>query len=116
MELVGKLHEIFETKTIKDTFTKREFILEYAEDPNFPQYIKFEVILDKCEELNDFKKGDIVRVLFNIKGRPWTNPKGETIYFTTLQAWKITSEKNGEKAAKGSEIDEFLADGDDMPF
>ncbi|MCS6905983.1 MAG: DUF3127 domain-containing protein, partial [Bacteroidia bacterium] len=98
-KITGKLYHISETQTVKETFRKREFIVLYNENPgdiySKDQYLKFEVILDKCNLLDKFKEGDTVEVFFNLQGREWINPKGEKVYFNTLSAYdiqKLTSE------------------------
>ena len=88
MQIDGKILEISEVQEISATFRKREFVVEYVET-QYPEYIKFEAIQDKCDLLNNFKVGDSVDVDFNLKGRKWTNPQGEIKYFNSLQAWRI---------------------------
>lgn len=103
MQIEGKILEIFETVQIKDTFRKREFVLEYAENPQFPEFIKFEMIQDKCDLLDHFEKGDNIEVTFNLKGRKWTDPEGVVKYFTSLQAWrldKVTPKKDDDLSFK----------------
>lgn len=89
MNLKGTIKEIFDTQQISDRFSKREFVIEYAENPQYPQYVKFEMTQDKCEILDQYKPGDEVDVQFNVRGRAWTNPQGQTQYFNTLQAWRL---------------------------
>ena len=89
MNLKGTLKEIFDTQHISDRFTKREFVVEYADNPQYPQYIKFELTQDKVDLIDQFKVGDEVDVQFNVRGRAWTNPQGVTQYFNTLQAWRL---------------------------
>lgn len=119
----GKLYEIFETKSMSDKFKKREFILEYGHNPQYPQYIKFDLQNDYCNLINDFQLNDEVEVYFDLKGKPYTNKNGEKIYFTNLVAWKIVdiggskSEKPqpaAEEAAPGS--DSTGDDFEDLPF
>ena len=43
MIVEGKIIEKYDTQTIKDSFKKREFVLEYAENPQYPEYVKFEL-------------------------------------------------------------------------
>lgn len=95
MEVKGKIEGIFETQTFGQSFDKREFVLEYAENPDYPEKIKFELIQDKCSELDKFSVGQEVTVHFNLKGREWINPKGEKVYFNSLQAWKILGDEGG---------------------
>lgn len=89
MNLQGKITEIFDTQQISDRFSKREFVIEYAENPQYPQFVKFELTQDKCDMIDQYKVGDEVDVHFNVRGRAWTNPKGQTQYFNTLQAWRL---------------------------
>lgn len=89
MNLKGTIKEIFDTQHVSDRFSKREFVIEYIDNPQYPQYIKFEMTQDKCDLLDQYKVGDEVDVQFNVRGRAWTNPQGVTQYFNTLQAWRI---------------------------
>ncbi len=89
MNLKGKLKEIFDTQQISDRFSKREFVVEYADNPQYPQYVKFELTQDKCDLIDQYKVGDEVDVQFNVRGRAWTSPQGVTQYFNTLQAWRL---------------------------
>ncbi|MEO1256478.1 MAG: DUF3127 domain-containing protein [Bacteroidota bacterium] len=75
MIVEGKIVEKYDTQNIKDTFKKREFVIEYAENPQYPEYIKFELIQSNCEQLDDLSTGDQVSVNFNLKGRKWTDPQ-----------------------------------------
>lgn len=98
MNVRGTIKEIFDTQQISDRFSKREFVLEFADNPQYPQYIKFEMVKDRCDMLDDFKTGEEVDVQFNLRGRAWTNAQGATQYFNTLQAWRI-DRAAGEAAA-----------------
>ncbi|MEQ8413081.1 MAG: DUF3127 domain-containing protein [Imperialibacter sp.] len=127
MDIKGKLLEKSETANVTASFKKREFVVEFAENPQYPEYVKFELIQDKCELINDFEPGQEIEVHFNLKGRKWTDPKGEVKYFNSLQAWRILPV--GAQAATGSspsgeapppaEEPEWLSassEDDDLPF
>lgn len=90
MNVSGKLVEIFETLKIKETFQKREFVIEYATNPKYPELIKFEMVQDKCAILDGFKVGQEVSVEFDLRGRKWTDRQGAVKYFNTLQAWRLS--------------------------
>lgn len=94
MDITGKLHEIYESKQVTEKFKKREFVVEYVTNPEYPQYIKFQLTQNNCDFLDGFSKGDIIDVQFDLTGRPWTNKDGETTYFTSLQAWRIQKKDN----------------------
>jgi hypothetical protein len=89
MEIQGKLLEISDTVQVKETFRKRDFVVEYADNPQYPEYVKFECIQDKCDMLDNYSVGQEVTVSFNLKGRKWVDPQGETKYFNSLQAWRM---------------------------
>ncbi|MDH5365598.1 MAG: DUF3127 domain-containing protein [Cyclobacteriaceae bacterium] len=91
MEVKGKIAEIFQTQQVTDTFKKREFVLEFAENPQYPEFVKFEMIQDKCGLLDNYQVGNEITISFNLKGRKWNDPKGGVKYFNTLQAWRIQS-------------------------
>jgi hypothetical protein len=121
MEIKAKLLEIFESQKISDTFKKREFVVEYAENPQYPEFLKFELIQDKCELLDKLSSGQDVEVHFNLKGRKWTDPQGGIKYFNTLQAWKILAVGSQPTAQppmnEAPDFDEPPVHGDeDVPF
>ncbi len=101
MEIKGKLIEIFDTNQVSDNFKKREFVVEYSDNPQFPQLLKFEMIQENCQTMDDFKKGDEVEVLFNLRGRKWTDPQGVDKYFNTLQSWRV--QKIAQEASAGGQ-------------
>ena len=43
MEITGKLLECMDTVQVSERFRKREFVLEYADNPEYPEYIKFDL-------------------------------------------------------------------------
>ena len=98
MDIKAKLVEIFDTTRVSDKFQKREFVVEYAENPSYPEYIKFELIQDKCSLLDQYSVGQEVQVHFNLKGRKWTDPQGTVKYFNSLQAWKIAAAGTPEQS------------------
>lgn len=89
IEAIGKLHTIFETKHVSDRFTKREFVLEIADNPKYPQTVLFQLSGDRCEQLNRLAIGDDVLVEFSLRGREWKSPSGEVKFFNSLDVWKI---------------------------
>lgn len=89
MEITGKLVEKFPTQQITDSFKKQEFVIEFAKNHQYPEFIKFEAIQDKCGQIDSFDVGSELTISFNLKGRKWNDPKGDTKYFNTLQAWRL---------------------------
>ncbi len=123
MNITGKIIALFDIHEVNEKFKKREFVIEYAENPSYPEVIKLEFIQDKCTLLDPFKLGDQVTVEFNLKGRKWTDRNGKDIYFNTLQAWKIdetgsATQDTGNIPAQ-TEEPEWLSnsqENDDLPF
>ncbi|MFN2128408.1 MAG: DUF3127 domain-containing protein [Anaerolineales bacterium] len=121
MNIRGKLYEIYDVNKVSESFRKREFVVEFKENPQYPEYIKFELIQDKCDLLNNFKVGSFVEVYFNLKGRLWTNPKGEKVYFNSLQAWRLEPiEGSGEAQGQyhppvEDDLSSFTEE-DELPF
>ena len=130
MNIKGRIIEIGSTQQVTNTFKKREFVIEYADNPQYPEFIKFEMIQDKCDLLDNHKVGDELDVHFNLKGRKWTDPKGEVKYFNSLQAWRleaVTSAANADMPPPPATADTgmdtmeepgWIADNqeDDLPF
>ena len=94
MEIKGKIKNISETVQISERFRKREFVVEYASNPDYPQPLQFEMVQDRCELLDSFEVGQEVEIFFDLRGREWTNPEGQVKYFNRLQAWKLVSEQS----------------------
>jgi len=118
-EADGKLVEIYPIKTRGASFQVREFVVEMASG-KFSEYIKFQATGDKTTVLDDFRKGDLVRVTFDLRGRPWTGNDGTTQYFTNLNAWRIEPANNHTAPANQQREEQFGKDSgmpeDDLPF
>ena len=115
MNIQGKLIEIFDTIQITETFKKREFIIQDNKNPEYPEYIKVEVIQDKVSLLDNINIGDEIYVLINIKGRKWEDKEGNIKYFNSIQGWKIESENLNLN--QDNNDDNFNQDSrEDLPF
>ena len=121
MNIRGKLFEIYDVSKVSESFRKREFVIEYKENPQYPEYLKFELIQDKCDLLNNFKVGSLVEVYFNLKGRQWTNQKWKKVYFNSLHARRLEPiAENDETQAEyqppvGDDLSSFTEE-DELPF
>jgi hypothetical protein len=115
MKINGKLLEVMETQQVSDSFKKRTFIVEYIENPQYPEYISFELTQDRCELIDSFKVNQEVSVSFNLRGRKWTNPQGETKYFNSLQAWRVEAATPGQNPAQPGKP-ETEPEEDGLPF
>ncbi|MEP7196556.1 MAG: DUF3127 domain-containing protein [Saprospiraceae bacterium] len=114
----GKLHKKFEMESKTASFQTREFVIQTQEQ--YPQFVKFQLVQDRCGSIDAYQEGDMVNVFFDLRGREWQEK-----YFTNLQCWKI--EKAGESTTAAGEnlvnksegTDSFSAAADnfdDLPF
>ncbi len=115
MEITGILKMKTDTQQVSEKFKKRDFVLT-ENSSQYPQHISLQLTQDKCDLMDKFKVGDELKASINLKGREWTNPKGEVKYFNTIEAWKI--EKLGaatgeQKTTPKSTISEQDSD---LPF
>jgi hypothetical protein len=123
-EITGKVIEVLPVVQVSDKFRKREFVIEKKETGGsavFVDYIKFQLVQDKCELINESFLHDDVKIWFNLKGNKWERD-GKVNYFTNLDAWKIerASGQNSEQAApKHNTIDDLPPENEelsDLPF
>ena len=96
MVIEGKLHAKFDAQQVSDSFTKREFVIEYVDNPLYPQYVTFQLVQDRCGNIDRFQVGDKLEIVFNLRGREYEKD-GVKKYFNTLEAWMIK-----EAAASGA--------------
>ena len=92
MDLKGTLRDIYPVQTFGNNFQKRSFVLLTEE--KYPQTLLIEVAADRVDLLDHFKPGDQVEVGINIKGREWIDASGDSKFFNSLSAWKITHKTN----------------------
>jgi hypothetical protein len=123
MVIEGKLHVKFDTQQVSEKFAKREFVVEYADNPMYPQFIKFECTQDRCAMVDAVREGEKIEVTFNLRGREWINPQGEKKYFTSLEAWRIQKMESAANAPAGNggqavyNVADLANDeSDDLPF
>ena len=111
MSVKGKIKRITDVEE-RGTFRFRKLIVETQErEEKYNQTICVDFVQNNTALLDAWKVGDSVEVLFNLRGREWTNPKGEILYFTTLNGWKVENYKE-EVAVEAQSPDRE----DDLPF
>lgn len=90
-EITGKVIDILPVTQVSDKFKKREFVIEKKETGGsavFIDYVKFQLVQDKCDLINESFLNEEIRIWFNLKGNRWERD-GKVSYFTNLDAWKI---------------------------
>ena len=117
MDIKGKVHEVNPVQQVTDSLKKQELIIEYIENPQYPEYLKFEAVNDRCNLIDPLKVGDDVEVFFNLRGRSWTDKTGKKSYFNSMQLWKVNvlSGSATPEYAPPADISSASED-DDLPF
>jgi len=120
-EITGKIIDITPVNQLSEKFRKREFVLEVKEDsPSvFFNYVKFQLVQEKCELIKESMLNQNATVIFDLKGRKWVKD-GKVSYFTNLEAGEIDiissrsaqPVKEDEPPARFDEAPET----DDLPF
>jgi single-strand DNA-binding protein len=82
-EIEGKLIKKFDVESKTSSFQAREFVIEVA-DGNYPQFVKFQLVQDRCSLIDAFQEGEPIKVHFDLRGREWQGK-----YFTNLNAWRV---------------------------
>jgi len=103
----GTIKKITEVQE-KGTFRFRKLILDTGGD--YPQVLSIDFTQNNCGLLDAWKEGSNVEVLYNLRGREWTNQKDEVVYFTTVNGWRVKEDK-GEVSTNDQSPDR-----DEMPF
>ena len=103
----GTIKRITEVEQ-KNDFRFRKLILDTGGD--YPQKLSIDFTQNNCGLLDAWKVGSNVEVYYNLRGREWTNPKGEVVYFTTVNGWRLK-----ENTLEVSATDQS-PDRDDLPF
>jgi hypothetical protein len=125
MEVTGIIKAKFDTIVVSDRFKKRDFVLTIEPSSPYPQHVSFQLVQDKVSLIDNLKVGDEIKVLFNLKGREWVSPQGETKYFNTIDAWRIEKVGAGSSSSSSSSsqaentappVFNSTAIDDDLPF
>lgn len=122
-EISGKVIDISPVNQVSDKFKKREFVIERKETGGsavFIDYIKFQLLQDKCDLINESYMNEEVKVTFNIKGNKWERD-GKVNFFTNLDAWKLErlqSNSGVDHNAPPARFDDTadVSELDDLPF
>lgn len=123
-EISGKIIDISPVNQVSDKFKKREFVIEKKETGGsavFIDYIKFQLVQDKCDLINESFLNEDVKIWFNLKGNKWERD-GKINYFTNLDAWKIEkvfSQSGDQEASSNITLEDIPPENDelsDLPF
>lgn len=107
----GIVYKVGNTDVISEKFRKRELVLTDGA-AQYPQYISFTFVNDKCDLLNSLADGQETEVSFSLKGREWTSPQGDVKYFNTIEGFAVT----GSAAINTAPSAPASGDDEDLPF
>jgi len=103
LEVTGKLLTKFPTQSIKENFSKREFVLELTDEGAngmvYTNFASFQLVNTNCNVIDQFNEGELLKVSFNIRGNRWEKD-GNVRYITNLNAWRV--ERANSPASVGS--------------
>ena len=122
-EVTGRLIQKEDTQRISDRFQKREFVIEVENEknPQWNDFVKIQLIQDRCDLLENIQLNEEIKVYFNLRGRKWEN-KGQVTYFTNLEGWRIEKVQPQESADQTApppyKIEDIppMPEADDLPF
>jgi hypothetical protein len=123
-EISGKVIDISPVNQVSDKFKKREFVIEKKEAGGaavFIDYIKFQLVQDKCDLINESFLNEEIKIWFNLKGNRWERD-GKVNYFTNLDAWKIekiSSQGRDQNLQSHTTLEDIPPENDelsDLPF
>ena len=123
-EITGKVIDVSPINQVSEKFKKREFVIEKKETGGtavFVDYVKFQLIQEKCDLINESYMNEEVKIWFNLKGNKWERD-GKVNYFTNLDAWKIekisSQSSDGENNSPPSfeDLPPEVDDLSDLPF
>jgi len=122
MDIVVKILRVEPTEQVTEKFQKRKLIVEYAENPTYPQTLEFVAIQKTTAILDGYNQGDEVKIFYNLKGRESLDKSGngKKYVFNTLEIWKLELVKKSidfaEKKESGAEIAKTYDDNEELPF
>ena len=123
-EYTGVVEKVLAPQTFSSGFTKRDVVLtdDVGQESKWPNHIAFTFKKDNASLLDGVAAGQRAKIRFAIDGREWTNPQGQTKYFTDLTGLKIevlnSDGTSTEPVPAPAEPESFADSGelDDMPF
>lgn len=113
LEVTGKLLVKYDAQQVSEKFKKREFVMELAEEINgniYTNFAKLQLVQTKCDIIDRFNNGDMIKVSFNIKGNSYVDKRdGQTKYITNLDAWRVEAANAAAPAGQASQAPAYNA-------
>ncbi len=90
--IIGKVAEVYPVNRVSERFRKREFVIEHKQTAGgqaLVDFIKFQLVQDRCDIIDESWLREEVTVTFNIRGNRWERD-GRVNYITNLNALTVT--------------------------
>ena len=117
MEITGKIIRVENTEQITEKFKKRRLIVEYAKNVNYPQTLEFVLSQNNVGLADNINQGDEVRLLFDLKGKEFTDKSGINRVFNTLEVWRIeVLKKSPDFIEASTDNNNTYSDDEPLPF
>ena len=115
LHIEGTLKKKFDVVTRKNDFKSMAFIVK-TEDDNYPQLIKIQALKTNIEKVIDLPEGTKAKWHCNLTGRAWENAEGKTIYFNSIEVWRVEIIGTDLKEEPKEEVTTTNDSGDELPF
>lgn len=119
MDITAKIVRVEPVEQVTEKFQKRKLIVEYAENPTYPQTLEFIAIQKTTSILDGYNPGDDVKIFYNLKGRESAGKTdGKKYVFNTLEIWKLELVKKSIDFAEKKESDSPIVydENEELPF
>jgi hypothetical protein len=115
-EITGTLLTRSETETKGESFKVRTFGIKVSDGGQYENFASFQLTQDRCAIIDGLKKGDEIKVHFDLRGRQWQEK-----IFTNLNAWRVEKVSTAEvaepkKATAAAAAEPKPEASDDLPF
>ncbi len=115
-EITGTLLTRSETETKGESFKVRTFGIKVSDGGQYENFASFQLTQDSCSIIDGLKKGDEIKVHFDLRGRQWQEK-----IFTNLNAWRVEKVSTAEvaepkKATAAAAVEPKPESTDDLPF
>lgn len=88
---IGRVELVSNTEVVTDKFRKRDFVIAtHAETDSYPNYVKFQLVQDRTDLVDNIRQGELVEVSFDLRGREHNGN-----YYTNIQAWRVEKLEQG---------------------
>ena len=110
-EITGTLITRSEIETKGESFNVRTFGIKVQDGGKYDNYASFQLTQERCKLIEDFNRGDEIKVYFDLRGRQWNDK-----IFTNLQAWRVEKLDSAKPTSQPEKLEPETKGNDDLPF